>query len=136
MIILQRQQAVVLILSDQSPPPPPPHSAPDISASDRGCQCVAWVSSTQRPYPKANVEKMHFGEALTDVSRQGWLEALRDHKTFLDCERSCEYYPTGIDDLSRTRVSISILNLFYLVYLEALLIFPTILVNLSFYNMR
>ncbi|KAK2608067.1 hypothetical protein N8I77_006702 [Diaporthe amygdali] len=31
-------------------------------------------------HPKANVEKMHHGEALTDEDRQGWLEALRDHE--------------------------------------------------------
>lgn len=32
-------------------------------------------------HPKANVEKMHHGQALTDEDRQGWLEALRDHET-------------------------------------------------------
>ncbi|KAL2286127.1 hypothetical protein FJTKL_07346 [Diaporthe vaccinii] len=32
-------------------------------------------------HPKANVVKMHHGEALTDEDRQGWLEALRDHET-------------------------------------------------------
>ncbi|KAI3395833.1 hypothetical protein diail_846 [Diaporthe ilicicola] len=31
-------------------------------------------------HPKANVEKMHHGQALTDEDRQGWLEALRDHE--------------------------------------------------------
>ncbi|ROV87406.1 hypothetical protein VSDG_09676 [Cytospora chrysosperma] len=31
-------------------------------------------------HPKANVDKMHRGEALTDADRQGWLEALRDHE--------------------------------------------------------
>ncbi|KAL2286125.1 hypothetical protein FJTKL_07346 [Diaporthe vaccinii] len=48
----------------------------------------ATSSSSQAPrhagddfHPKANVVKMHHGEALTDEDRQGWLEALRDHET-------------------------------------------------------
>lgn len=32
-------------------------------------------------HPKANVEKMHRGEPLTDADREGWLQALRDHET-------------------------------------------------------
>ncbi|ROV90808.1 hypothetical protein VPNG_09851 [Cytospora leucostoma] len=31
-------------------------------------------------HPKANVDKMHRGEPLTDEDRQGWLEALREHE--------------------------------------------------------
>ncbi|KUI61545.1 hypothetical protein VP1G_08736 [Cytospora mali] len=41
-------------------------------------------------HPKANVEKMHRGEALTDADRQGWLEALRDHENM---------HPTGANTL-------------------------------------
>lgn len=31
-------------------------------------------------HPRANVEKMHRGEPLTDDDRRGWLHALRDHE--------------------------------------------------------
>lgn len=31
-------------------------------------------------HPRANVEKMHRGEPLTDADRRGWLLALRDHR--------------------------------------------------------
>ncbi|KAF3763346.1 hypothetical protein M406DRAFT_94350 [Cryphonectria parasitica EP155] len=44
-------------------------------------------------HPRANIEKMHRGEPLTDDDRKGWLFALRDHET---------YHPTGAGEDKKT----------------------------------
>ncbi|KAL7935182.1 carbohydrate kinase [Trichoderma chlorosporum] len=39
-------------------------------------------------HPKANIDKMHKGEALTDSDRQGWLEAINEQAAAYNKQRS------------------------------------------------
>ncbi|KAL7945832.1 carbohydrate kinase [Trichoderma barbatum] len=43
-------------------------------------------------HPKANIEKMHKGEPLTDVDRQGWLEAINEQAMEYNKQRSQHHH--------------------------------------------
>lgn len=55
---------------------------------------TSFLTCPSQFHPRANVEKMHRGEPLTDADRQGWLLALRDHETA---------HPTGEEKNKKTR---------------------------------
>ncbi|KAJ9145089.1 Gluconokinase [Pleurostoma richardsiae] len=52
-------------------------------------------------HPKANVEKMHHGEPLTDTDRWDWLHALRDHETMHPSDQKSQHLVITCSALKR-----------------------------------